>query len=234
MKRLFVVLTILLLAFVVGCGGKDVEVKTQPSAPSTSEPVVAAPEPEPEPEPEPAQANAKDVTSLLEKHTKVKSISYMYQDPDNYPEFHEYFVKGDEVAILYTVLDQDNPVGKIDSIYMNTGTKKAVAYCERASNLACPDNNKEHPLTYSMYEKMTPIQWIEKVGYAENKGREQLDQRNVMVLATTIDGKDTTMWVDDYYGTPLKIEHDGDEYVFQDMAFNAVEETDLAHQEITI
>ena len=239
MKRILVLLTVLLLVFVAGCGDKEVAAPSvaapeEPAAPT--EPAETAPvaEPEPEPEPAPTQQNDADVVKLLEKHTKVKSLSYMYQDPENYPEFHEYIVKDDKIAVIYTVLDQDNPVGKIDSIYIDLSAKKATAYCERASYNACPDKNKEHPLTFSTYVRDTSIDWIEKVEYAEITGQEQLDNRNVKVLKTTIDGKDTTMWVDDYYGTPLKIDYGGDEYRFQDTAFNAVDEMDLEHQHIEI
>ncbi|MBU0461131.1 MAG: hypothetical protein KJ574_00950 [Nanoarchaeota archaeon] len=243
-KQLFAFAAILLLLFVAGCGGKTNEtqvVTSQPTEPvAPAQPAVQNPaqqqtvSPPEETTEEPALQNTKEMTTLLAKHSKVKSIHYFYQDEKNYPEFHEYSVKGDKMAIKYTVLDQDNAVGKIDTIYMDTSAKKAVAYCERASKTACSDPNNEYPLTYSTYIRETPLDWIEKVTYAERQSQAQLDGRNAIIIKTTIDGKEAEMWLDDYYGLPLQINIDGKTYRFQDLSANSVDDEDLGHHAITV
>ena len=87
------------------------------------------------------------------------------------------------------------------------------------------------------YYRKTPIDWIESVTYAEKVAEEQMQQRNVWQLKYTEDGKTVTMWVDEYYGVPLKIKvKEGgavNEYIFEDIAFNSVDDSDLEHNLVT-
>jgi hypothetical protein len=60
-----------------------------------------------------------------------------------------------------------------------------------------------------------------------------MQQRTVWKIFYNDNGKDVTMWVDDYYGVPVKVwVQDGstkNEYVFEDIGFEAVDESDLQH-----
>ncbi|MFQ5474519.1 MAG: hypothetical protein ACE5DM_01655 [Candidatus Nanoarchaeia archaeon] len=236
MKKAILVVAMLMLAvFLIGCGKEDVEVRTvesEPAAPSEQAPATAPTTAVPAPEPA-APAMDEELTGLLEKNSKVKSMYYKYSDPDIFPVEHLYWVKDTKITIKYTEVDQDNPVGKIDTIYLDTLGKKATAYCEKAIR-SCEDRNKAYPIIYVDYITKTPLDWSSKITNGEVLGQEQIDNRNAVRISTRIDGRDTMIWLDNFYGLPLKVQQGDDVYTFEDMSVNSVDDADLEHQQIAV
>ncbi len=255
MKKIVSILAILVIAMFVlsGCGSKEIsapeEVKTV-SHPSPTDDVKTAPQPEPEPqpaeqynsapEPEPETAPVKEpskkVKDLLSKHSRVKSLHYMYQDPLNYPAEWPTWIKDNKMHIDLRTLDQVNSDTYVNQVYLDKASKTAVGYCE-SNEFKCKDPNQAVKVKFAKYNRKSPIDWIEGVTYAEIETTETMQQRTVVRLAYTDDkGAKVVMWVDDYYGVPVKVEvtKDGDKkrYVFEDLAFNNVEDSDLKHQTI--
>jgi hypothetical protein len=249
MKKLFAVLFVFSIAllFLAGCA------KTQPVA---QEPAVAAPKEapaktvEPTPtkamgapvetpaEPEPAQVMSKDMKALLQKHVgRVTSLKYMYQDQTNKPEEWETWVTGSKMHVKLRELDNVRGDVYVDSIYIDLASKSAKAYCEMKV-YRCADPNSAVDVNFNKYYRKTPIEWIESVTYAEKLAEEQMQMRTVWKIQYTDGPKTVTMWVDDYYGVPVKIRvAEGgavNDYNFEDIAFNSVEDTDLDHNYVTV
>jgi hypothetical protein len=134
--------------------------------------------------------------------------------------------------------EMDNVKGDIyvDNIYLDLSAKKAVGYCER-NVYRCADPNSPIDVSFAKYYRKTPFEWINEVTYAEKTSEEQMQQRNTWEIEYTEDDERVTMWVDEYYGLPVKIRvvKDGSasEYIFEDISFNSVDDSDLEHSLVT-
>lgn len=250
MKKIFLsILAIMVVAMfaLAGCGSADVsdeETKPVPKTTTKTTPktVETAPEPraepvEAEPEPEPAKQMNSKVADLLTKHTKVKSLQYMYQDPSNYPMEWPTWLKGTKMAMDLREVTEVSGDTYVSKVYLNTASKTAKGFCE-SKVYRCADPNEEVDLRFPKYIRKTPFDWIKAVTYAEKEAEETKQQRQVWKLKfEDSDGNSGYMWVDDYYGVPMEVwvgsGSSAKKYIFEDLAVNAVEDSDLEHQMVT-
>lgn len=230
--------------FVFGCASPQAAPEEGPSPapepeePVVSEPVEAAPEPEPEAEPEPQRQMTSKMQELVQKHVgRVDSLRYMYQDQTIKPEEWETWIKGDKMHVKLREMDNIRGDVYIDNVYLDLSSKTAVGYCER-NVYRCADPNSPVEVNFRKYYRKTPFEWIDEVSYAEKVAEEQMQQRTVWKIRSVEDGKTTEMWVDEYYGIPLEIEvTEGgatNKYIFEDIGFNAVDDSDLEHTFVTV
>lgn len=246
MKKIVLAIVALLLTFVLvlGCGQQAAEpapaaaepepVKTTEPAKTTttSEPVVTEPEPEPV-----KQMSDKMVELLGKSNGRVSSMEYMYQDALNKPEEWKTWVKGNLIHIELRELENVRDDVYVDNIYLNTATQTAVGYCE-AKVYRCADPNDGIEVNYKKYARKSPRDWLAAIEYAEKDSEETLQQRTAWkVYGTDNKGRDFTMWIDEYYGLPIKVVvaegSTKNEYIYEDIGFNGVEESDLQHNLVT-
>jgi hypothetical protein len=245
------VLVMVAILAVAGCQTQEVV----PSKPASSTPVVTKAPSSPveedsssssasyvddsyEEEEVDTRVPTKKVRDILAKQgDKVTSMSYLYQDPSNKPEKDEVYVKGSKVKIALAQLDHVEDDLYIDHVYIDKSTQTALGYCEDII-YRCKDPNKAFPVSYEKYARKNPVEWIDGVTYAEEVGSEMFDDRMMMVLQFEKGGNNIKMWVDTYYGVPLKIEvgsgADVDTYLFSRIAFNSVTDDQLTHPKIEL
>jgi len=238
MKRIVVFLTIAMLAFLaIGCG----QAADEPTLPA-NKPVPAAPSvplktaPMPEPEPEPVKEVSSEVAKLLEVHTKrnIKSLTYFYSDPINKQSSDVFHVKGDRMVIeLFEPSSYDKKT-YFNTVYLDLVSEEAVAYCEAESRVLCEDPNKEFDVRFDDYVRPTPLDWINMVEYAEKTGGEMVDSRFVNKLEFDEGGVNYALFVDEYYGLPIRVEVTGGpeegKYEYIDMFLNSVDDDRMYHQ----
>lgn len=242
----FVFVLAVVLMFIAGCAGqqaapKEVEEPTKEVASRPAKTVSEPKETEPEPEvveAEPARVPDKKMQELLQKHVgRVNSLRYMYQDLTIKPEEWETWVTDDKMHIKLREMDNVRGDVYVDNIYLDLSSRTAVGYCER-NVYRCADPNSPVDVSFAKYYKKTPLEWIEGVTYAEKESVEQMQQRNVWKIKYTEDGKTVTMWVDEYYGIPVqvKVSEGGvtNDYVYEDIAFNTVDDVNLDHQLVRV
>jgi len=245
MKNRLTILFILAIVamFLAGCSG-------QPAVPEKEEvPVKETVTPAKEVEQSPAEETEstvdepvqkvpdKKMQELLKKHVgRITSLSYMYQDATNKPEEWETLVKDGKMVVKLREMDNVQGEVYIDNVYMDLDKKSAEGYCERAV-YRCKDPNTAVDVKFAKYYRKTPIEWIEGVTYAVKDSEEQMQQRTVWKIISEEDGKKTTMWVDDYYGVPLKVRvvENGvtSDFIYEDLSYNSVEDSSLAHSFVT-
>ncbi|MBI4738646.1 hypothetical protein HY772_03655 [Candidatus Woesearchaeota archaeon] len=246
LNRAFLVGLVLffLLAVVVLAGCQRQELVQSPSVPVAKTPPKAVSAPTEE-----SSAMASKVSTLSQGETrtptkrvrdllakqglKVKSMIFMYQDPQNKPEKDRYFIKGEKMKIALAQLDHITDNIYVNTIYLDLSTQEAVGYCE-AKMYRCKDPNKPFPVPLSKYERKTPVDWITGITYAEEIGSETIDNRGVTILQFEDDGSTVKMWLDVFFGVPLKIQVANgtivDEYIFEDISFNSVTDDQLVHK----
>lgn len=226
-KYLLALCFILLFALMIAC------------IPQQKDVIIPAPKPKPE-----AQINANqpikeqevvipqivqypleisaEVRELLDKSKiRVKSIHYRYRAPETGNNFHEFYVKGDKIkykpAREIQALDQKE---SYDFIYLDKTAKTAVSYCEAPY---CAYKGRKGDLNYAEVYIPTVFDWIDGLTKANKIGEELIDDRNNWKVETN----NGILWIDTFYGIPLKVEFNGKIYRFQLISVNTVQDADV-------
>ncbi len=171
---------------------------------------------------EPSGEISEEVQGLLDKTKgKAKSISYFYKGPETGTVVYEFFVKGDNVKYLPDLeqksLEEED---SYNAIYIDTTLKAAASYCD---DRQCKFKGKKEDLSFEELHILTPYDWMEGITHAEKTREAKIDSRATWGVETN----KGMLWIDTFYGIPLKVEVDGIEYDFKKMAFNSVEGKDV-------
>ena len=162
-----------------------------------------------------------EVKELLNKsNTRIRSIYYKYRGPETGSNFHEFYVKGDKIKynpyLAIKTLDRQD---SYDTIFIDTEAKSAQSYCVAAY---CKYGGLKGNLNYDDAYIDTIFDWL-KVTQATKVGEEVIDSRSTWKLETN----KGILWVDTFYGIPLKIESGGKTYKFEQISVNAVTDEDI-------
>lgn len=127
-----------------------------------------------------------------------------------------------ELLVQTDVLNKNT----MDVIIFDTGAKTAQAYCE--SQRYCIKTGDAGSVDYDQYYLKTPLDWIDGVTSAEKISEAKIGTRSVWQLRTP-EGID--LWVDTYYGVPLRVETGTERHDYQNVLFNSIEEKDVQFKE---
>ncbi|MBI2657472.1 hypothetical protein HYX08_02125 [Candidatus Woesearchaeota archaeon] len=161
-----------------------------------------------------------EVRELFDKSAKIKSIYYKYRGPETGTNFHEFYIKGSKIKYnpyleIKTLDRQDS----YDSIFIDKEAKAAASYCTAAH---CLYKGKKADLEYSKAYIPTVFDWAD-AARAEKIGEEVIDDRSTW----KIDSDKGILWIDTFYGIPLKAESGGNTYRFQQISVNSVQDSDV-------
>ncbi len=136
----------------------------------------------------------------------LRNIQYTVSDFLNGKPDYEVLMNATHRKIIYAERDIFNEV-YFDTVYLDMKEGRAVGYCESAS---CKNKEQGAILIYTKYQLITPLDWKQMVETAEAQN------------GTYIGGKDTVyktmnnvqVWLDAYYGLPLKVQESTNEPVY--------------------
>jgi len=139
------------------------------------------------------------------------------------------YVKGNKMRYDLSKNKQKDfvSIGKFDSIYLDKTKKQAYLSC---IDITCEDRYVLEAADYDEYIMETPMEMIEGVSYKSDiTATEMCDVSKPCnkVEVQFADGKTGNIWIDNYYGFPLKIEKSGKIYEFVAVAVNAVKDGDV-------
>ncbi|MFH0870162.1 MAG: hypothetical protein V1866_03840 [archaeon] len=247
-KQIFTIIGILLLAVMLtGCMKyyvcPDGSRAASPSSCAPKEPVILPEAPDtiktetkPE-EAKPKPLDQKDISAdaqaLFDKSTKVTSVQFNYvRSPDSLPQ-STFYVTKDRIKVVLTSKTNFPPEAFFDVVYLNRATGTATGYCENIVTSGCPDRNKPFSLEFEKYVVETPLEWIAKLTKAELTGQSKMvNGRTGKEVKFEIDGNEGSMFVDSFFGLPLMISYQAENYEFRDLAINEVKPTDIEHQTV--
>ena len=203
------------------------QVVPQPEPQPIEEPAPVVPEEVPV-EPAPQAEMTKRVKDLLAKADKtVTSYAYTYRGlPDRAMEL-SFSVRADKIKVELPFQTVVTPGTNYDTIFLDTMEQTGVAYCREESLNRCPDPERVFQVQYDTYFRRTPYQWLKLVTYAEETGSAAIDGRQTIRLTADIEGKQTLLFLDTFYGLPLKVEQGEDIYEFRRLIANQVTEEDV-------
>src|SRR3989344_5044373 len=150
-----------------------------------------------------------EIKDLFEKSkTSVSNVYYHYRGPETGSNFHEFYIKASKIKIKpYLEIKTLDKPSSYDSIFIDKAAGTAVSYCEAAY---CAYKGKKKDLNYGQAYIPTIFDWAE-VEQAEKVGEEVIDSRSTWKLKTNLG----ILWVDTFYGIPLKAESNGKMYKFE-------------------
>ena len=184
---------------------------------------IGASQPAKEPSVQPKQEISVEVKELLDKSkVKVNNIYYKYRGPQTGNNFYEFYVKGTKIKYIpYRELKSLDKTESYDSIFIDKIAKTAQSYCIAAY---CVYKGKKADLNYADAYISTAFDWVNSITQAKKVGEEVIDNRNTWKLETN----EGILWVDTFYGMPLKIESGGKTFKFEQIAVNSVQDSDVS------
>lgn len=182
------------------------DVEPEERAPPT---IVTAPEPTPVPKPESVavESPAEGSVPMLRQRIadNIKGYSFTYRDVS-------YKVLGDIVRVQLGKFFRPDGTNAANTIYLNTKTRTAEAYCEGGSTerRVCDANKRgPFPVEYQKYYEKLPVAWIDELSNArvvkvtvdtQMIGSTETDRWDV------VDGnREISLWVIAKYGVPVRV-----------------------------
>lgn len=216
----FSIVIIVILTFVISCAPVQQAAPTAPAPPKAEVSVTSTDETPTNSQPK--QGVSAEVKELLDKSkTRVKSIYYKYKDPQTGDDFYDFYVK--DTKIKYKPALETKTLDKADSydtIFIDKTARTAASYCVAPY---CAYKGKKRDLNYDDAYISTIFDWASDLTEANKVGEEVIDDRNTW----KIDTNKGILWVDTFYGIPLKAESGGKTYRFQQISANSVADADV-------
>ncbi|MBW2971972.1 hypothetical protein KY359_02950 [Candidatus Woesearchaeota archaeon] len=178
------------------------------------------------PEKRGVQTNITDFNELLRRASAIEGYKYNLTDTALGIKGQQFFVLGRFVKTRLPEVQQQSTGEQYDEVFMERRTKQAFSHC---SKYLCPspDIDKEiERVEYSDYYVNDPYEYISKATHPQFVKEEMIGNQYTKVFDVRFEGKDARVWVQEYYGFPIKIlVRDGDEISrtikFEDMMVDA-------------
>ena len=222
MKRVFILAILVCSLFLLSCTATKY---VCPDGSTVADPALCAQVEEKKVVEETTAADS-PVEGLLAKSKNVESISYNYKRVDKSLE------KPFKVWVKKVTVKQELPLQtevlnsvEMDVVIFNTLAKTANAYCE--SKKYCIKTGDIGAVEFDQYYVKTPLDWIDGIT-AEKKGEARLANRDVWILE--LEGN-VTMYVDTFFGVPLRVDNGQERHEFQNMIFNGVTDEQVQFKE---
>lgn len=223
MKRIFIFMVVLCSLFLLSCTATRY---VCPDGSTVADPVSCS-QVEEKKVVEETPAVDSPVEELLAKNKNVESMSYDYKRVDKPLEkVVKVWIKKVTVKQKLSVQTKVLNNNEMDVVIFNTLTRTANAYCE--SKKYCIKTGDAGAVDFDQYYIKTPLDWIDGVSSAEKKGEARLANREVWILQ--LDGN-VTMWVDTFFGVPLRVDNGQKRHEFQNPVFNGVTDEQVQYME---
>ena len=172
-------------------------------------------------EPETAGGIADDVKDLIIKYrSRAVSIHYLYKGPQTANNFYEFYIKGGKIRYLPSrALKALDKPDSWDTIYLDAVARTSASYCDDS---ACIYKGKKSDLEFDETYIATPYDWL-NVKDASKIGEEIIDDRQTWKLQTD----KGIIWVDSFYGIPLKAQSNTDLHYFKLTSANDIQDSDV-------
>ena len=179
--------------------------------------VSASPEPEVELNPitgEPYQdlpekrgviTNITEFDELLRRASSIASYKYTLTDTDLGIEDQQFWFAGRFVKTRFPYTYQHSTGQIYDEVFLERTTKQAFTHCSRE---VCEKPNIDKELERVDYEEFyvwDPMEYLFRATKPSYVTTEMVGNDYTKVFSVTFEGKEARLWLQEYYGYPLKI-----------------------------
>ncbi len=166
----------------------------------------------------PAKVLSAEIREILSKSKNVESLSYDYKRVDK-PLERPVNVWIKKLTVKQELIVQTGILNKnvMDVVIFNLADRTVHAYCE--SKKFCIKTGDVGAVDFDQYYLKTPLDWIDGVTSAEKISEAKIGERKVWQLKTD---EGVSLWVDTYYGIPLRVDVGSERHEFQNIIINSV------------
>ncbi len=148
------------------------------------------------------QTNITDFKELLKRLSKIQSFKYTYKDTNKEGEWR-YFILGRFVKVKLNELKTDEEGEKYSEVFMDRITKQAFAHCGREY---CDKDKEVERVDYNKYYQEDPYELASGMTNAQYLTEDMIGQDVTKVFKVNFYGKPAKVWMQEYYGYPIKID----------------------------
>jgi hypothetical protein len=153
------------------------------------------------------KTNITDFNELLKRASSIESYKYNITDTGISDNEYRFFVKGRFVKMMLPEAMQHKTGEIYDEVLMDRVTKTAFSHCGRYS---CPKPNLDKEIEkvdYEEYYMNDPMEYLYKaIANPQYLKEEMIGEQYTKVFKTTFEGRPAKIWLQEYYGFPLRIE----------------------------
>ncbi|MBS3098487.1 hypothetical protein J4209_06880 [Candidatus Woesearchaeota archaeon] len=172
------------------------------------------------------------IDELLEKTIAIDSFQFFY-NITGLNEKRYYYMLGPDIKVAFPTIKHLEDGTPYDTVYMEREKKIAYTYCSKKS---CPEKDPyAEPINFSLYNIDTPREKVFILNKAELVREELYKERYYVEVInfTNTDGDNGLMWVQSYYGVPLKLEYldkEGNKktLVYENISWDSVRDINVA------
>jgi hypothetical protein len=149
--------------------------------------------------------NITEFNELMRRASKINAYKYTLTDTDMGEDQYKIFTLGRFVKIQLPEVQQYSTGEVFDEILMDKQTKTAFSHCSKHT---CPKPNIDKELEiveYDDYYIKDPMEYLYKATDADYVKQEMIGNDYTKVFSIKYDGKPARIWLQEYYGYPLKI-----------------------------
>jgi len=151
------------------------------------------------------QTNIKEFNDLIVRASKLISFNYKLTDTELGIEGQQYFVLHRFMKTQLSDLEQHSSGQWFDEVMMERTQKIAFSHCSKEF-CPRPDIDLEvEKVDYEYYYNKDPMEYIYSATKAEYVKDELLDDDYTKVFNVMYEGQPARVWLQEYYGYPLKI-----------------------------
>jgi hypothetical protein len=151
------------------------------------------------------KTNITEFNGLLLRASNIQSYKYNLTDSAIGSEEYRFYVLGRFVKVVLPEIEQHSTGEIYDEVLMDRLTKTAFSHCSK--NLCPkPELDKEvEKVEFDDYYIKDPLEYLYKATTPEYVKEEMIGNDYVKVFNIKYEGKDARIWLQEYYGYPLKI-----------------------------
>ena len=224
MKKILLILILAILVLGFGCAPRSfLENPAKESKEKTTEVTETVKE-------ETKTTEDQSYMKLIDKAKSYQSLSYDIGEDALTRRLYTVYLKGDNMKLALPDYVHIGNREYYDTVYLNKAANEALAYCESREKYFCPDNNKQYKVKYNEYIHKSPFVWLSEVQNPTYVGVEVINFRETTKLSYLKNNKDAFIWIDNFYGLPIKVlEPSGKSWFFNYININNLKDTEVIH-----
>lgn len=163
------------------------------------------------------KTNITEFEEFLRRSSAIESYKYTLSDSETEEEW-TYFILGRFVKVKLNILKRDSAGNEYSEVFLDRITKTAFTHCGREY---CDKDREIEKTEYEEYYQPDPNEMITGTRNAEYLTEEMLGNDATKVFSITHLGEPSKVWVQEYYGYPLKFKIGDRTIEYKEMTIDA-------------
>ncbi|MFC1723056.1 hypothetical protein ACFL0V_02875 [Nanoarchaeota archaeon] len=217
MKALYIILTIFAVALLVlslGCEKPEPEKEIRPPRVIEESPFEVV-------EKRGEQTNITDYQELLRRASAIESYKFNIKGTELETDY-TYHILGRRILVELPAIEINSEGEEFDEVVIERVEKVALAHCEE-----CDVDLELEKLEYDAFKFVDPYEVMSRSTKPKLIGEEMLGNDFTKVFEIQYEGEKGKIWIQEYWGFPIKLETENIRIEFVDMEIDTVRDKEL-------